>query len=554
MTGVALACLLAATAAADLPAETRSAAREGYEAALGWRAELGARAAPETFCPAEWQAMEEILGELGKALEGSDGDLDQRRFDAWSGELDRRRQRCRQLARERVKPLLLEVEKKTAAAQAGLDQGLLAETESLAGLLRQSREESQRAFDGLEEDRFLDAFDTARRLLERLDGEVTDPCEDVLRLAEYKRGTEQPEAARVLYRRIREIPCLDPYYDRVARRGLEHLGGGGGDREPGLGAARAAPAAALGVAAGEGPPVAAREAPPVAAEEDPPPRLEEDPPAGARRGETGGKERSRRPRSAHRRPAVALTMWQSAWGDFSRLDELATFAGRNRIREVYLNPGLAISEDNGEAALARLLPVVERIRDLGIRRVEFLYAELNHDIGGYAGFLRRYRQELGIGTLVDDSEFTDLFRHRFEENQRTVKSYGLEYAAFITLETVGNSGVSDQTRFWALENLDHPILMSYFGCSLEEQRQWLEPYLRHAEEAGRREAVSVAILMGTKKVGREISCERALDEGSLQRFLAELDAWARRYRSYRGLVLENNRPLPGYDVAPRGGG
>ena len=257
------------------------------------------------------------------------------------------------------------------------------------------------------------------------------------------------------------------------------------------------------------------------------------------------------PRGDGRIP-IALTVWQSAWGDFSEISRLGEFARRNGIREIYLNPGLGITRDTYPAALRRMRPLVEKLRAYGIDRIGFLYAELRYKVGEYARFLRTH-PELGIRTLIDDSEFTDMFKDRFERNSRAVRQEGVEYAAFVTLEKVGNSGVSDETRYWALEHLDQTMLMSYFGCTFEEQKEWLEPYLAFADRKGRPRSVSITLLMGSKKVGREVSCERQLGEREFHHLIRNLHAWASGFRSYRGIVLENNRPLPRYDVAPMTG-
>jgi hypothetical protein len=139
---------------------------------------------------------------------------------------------------------------------------------------------------------------------------------------------------------------------------------------------------------------------------------------------------------------------------------------------------------------------------------------------------------------------------RFEENRRAVTSAGLVYSAFVTVEASGNSGVSDTTRQWALTHVDEPILMSYFACSVSDQIRWLEPLLSFADRVGRRDAVRIALLMGTKSAGREMSCERTVDEAGLQRFVRELHLWALTHPSYGGLVVETNERHPRYDLTP----
>ena len=91
--------------------------------------------------------------------------------------------------------------------------------------------------------------------------------------------------------------------------------------------------------------------------------------------------------------------------------------------------------------------------------------------------------------------------------------------------------------------------MSYFGCSLDTQKEKLEKYLSHADRRGIRRRVGVAILLGSKKVGREVSCEFLLSEDQMKRFLMELHRWARtNHPSYGGIVLETNLKMPRVDV------
>ncbi|MCP4662710.1 MAG: hypothetical protein GY856_45535 [bacterium] len=247
---------------------------------------------------------------------------------------------------------------------------------------------------------------------------------------------------------------------------------------------------------------------------------------------------------------LTLNVWQSAWGDFSEFEEIIPYLRRNRITEVNLNPGFEMFDDFHDEAYQRLQPLVETLRRAGVERIHFLYAELNYPVERYAAFLNKF-PSLGIHRIVDDSEFTDHFVDRFRRNHAAVSKQGLGYGAFVTLEGFGNSGVSDTTRYWALRRLDEPILMSYFGCSVEEQIELLDPYLRYADDQrpGVRN-VKVALLLGGKRVGREVSCEQQLDARGFQDFVAELDRRLRSYRSYAGIVLETNYRLPRYDVSP----
>jgi hypothetical protein len=248
--------------------------------------------------------------------------------------------------------------------------------------------------------------------------------------------------------------------------------------------------------------------------------------------------------------AMALDVWQSAWGDFSELDTLIAYLNRNNIRKINLNPGLPMGPKFYQEGYRKFKPLVDKFRKGGIQKIGFLYAELNYPIEFFAKFLYTHREEFEIDTIVDDSEFVDLFKHRFEQNLRKVKRYGLNYSAFVTLESHGNSGVSDTTRYWVIDHIDYPILMSYFGCSLEEQKSKLEKYLQYADRRGIKRRVGVAILLGSKKVGREESCERLLNEAQMRRFLYDLHAWAiKNHPSYGGIVLETNLRMPKYDIS-----
>lgn len=248
--------------------------------------------------------------------------------------------------------------------------------------------------------------------------------------------------------------------------------------------------------------------------------------------------------------ALALDVWQSAWGDFSEIDLLISFLNRNSIKKINLNPGLPMGPKFYQEGYKKFKPLVNKFRRGGIQNIGFLYAELNYPIEFFAKFLYTHRQEFKIDTIVDDSEFVDIFKDRFEQNLRKVKQYGLNYSAFVTLESHGNSGVSDKTRYWVIDHIDYPILMSYFGCTLEEQKVKLEKYLGYADQRGIKRRVGIAILLGSKKVGREESCERLLNESQMKRFLFDLHTWAlKNHPSYGGIVLETNLRMPKYNIS-----
>jgi hypothetical protein len=222
----------------------------------------------------------------------------------------------------------------------------------------------------------------------------------------------------------------------------------------------------------------------------------------------------------------------------------------NHMKEVNLNPGLNIGPKNFDEAYRKFKPLVEKFRAAGVERINFLYAELGYALEGYAQFLEKYA-DLGIDTIVDDSEFTDMFFDRFGQNLEAVKTHGLGYACFVTVEGFGNSGVSDKTRYWVLEHVDQPMLMSYFTCDAQEQKKWAEPYLAFADSKGKTGAVRIAILLGNKSVGRERSCEKVLDEAALQKYIADVHAWGLTHPSYGGIILETNLKTPKYPVSPQ---
>ncbi|MCI0471713.1 MAG: hypothetical protein L0Y73_08655, partial [Candidatus Aminicenantes bacterium] len=248
---------------------------------------------------------------------------------------------------------------------------------------------------------------------------------------------------------------------------------------------------------------------------------------------------------------LALDVWQSAWmQDFNEtgLQTLFKYLDKNRIKDINLNPGLPMGPKFNDESYKQFKPIVDAFYAAGVEKINFLYAELDYPLEHYAEFLAKH-PELGIDTIVDDSEFTDVYIDRFSRNLSAAHRWGIKYAAFATLEVHGNSGVSDVTRHWLLQNVDYPILMSYFGCTVESQQQALEKYLQYADSIGKKRTVSIAILLGGKSIGRETSCERLLKEPALQRFLWDLDAWARKnHPSYRGIVIETNLRQPIYNI------
>ena len=251
---------------------------------------------------------------------------------------------------------------------------------------------------------------------------------------------------------------------------------------------------------------------------------------------------------------ISMDIWQSAWGkDFNEVNikPLTEYLKKNKIKKINLNPGLPMGPEFYEKSLEKLQPLVDTFYAAGIEKINYLYAELNYPVEYYARFLHDH-PGLKIDTIVDDSEFVDIFKERFRENLLKVKKWGIKYSAFITLESLGNSGVSNDSRFWVLDNVDYPILMSYFGCTLEEQKKNLEKYLEYADRKGKKRTVGVAILLGSKKVGREVSCERLLDERQLQEFLFDLHRWAKEnHPSYGGIVIETNLRMPRVNIYSR---
>jgi hypothetical protein len=245
---------------------------------------------------------------------------------------------------------------------------------------------------------------------------------------------------------------------------------------------------------------------------------------------------------------LTLDVWQSAWGDFSDIQVLLEYLRQNRIQQINFNPGLGIDSKSWLGSKKKLTELTRKFYDAGIERMNFLYAELGYAIENYARMLAE-NPSLKIDTIIDDSEFTDRNRAGFERNLASVRKYGIRYGAFVTLESAGNSGVSDATRYWTLENADFPILMSYFSCDFETQKASLKKYLEYADSLGKQGVVGVAILLGGKHVGRELSCEKLLSREQLQVFLSQLHGWCKTHPSYGGLIVETDQKLPRWNVS-----
>ncbi|MEJ5166209.1 MAG: hypothetical protein WHV67_04180 [Thermoanaerobaculia bacterium] len=243
-------------------------------------------------------------------------------------------------------------------------------------------------------------------------------------------------------------------------------------------------------------------------------------------------------------PYIILDIWQSAWGDFSDLSLLIDYIKKNKISEINLNIGREITEkkESEEKFKSILKSIVPNLYNAGIKKVNLLYAELNYPIERYARFLSLNR-EIGIDKIVDDSEFTDKNFQNYVNNFYSTKNYQIKYSTFVTLEREGNSGVSDRSRFELIEKADEVILMSYFSCNLEEQKKWLEPYFEYSDKMGKQKNLKVAILFGSKSVGRELSCQ-GLEKESLRQFIFGLHNWALGFSSYSGIVFETNKKLP----------
>lgn len=243
-------------------------------------------------------------------------------------------------------------------------------------------------------------------------------------------------------------------------------------------------------------------------------------------------------------PYIILDIWQSAWGDFSDLSLLISYIKKNKVSEINLNIGREITEkkESEEKFKSILKSIVPDLYSAGIKKVNLLYAELNYPIERYARFLF-LNKEIGIDKIVDDSEFTDKNFQNYVNNFYSTKNYQIKYSTFVTLEREGNSGVSDRSRFELIEKADEVILMSYFTCNLEEQKKWLEPYFEYSDKKGKQKNLKVAILFGSKSVGREVSCQ-GLEKESLRQFIFGLHNWALGFSSYSGIVFETNKKLP----------
>jgi len=243
-------------------------------------------------------------------------------------------------------------------------------------------------------------------------------------------------------------------------------------------------------------------------------------------------------------PYIVLDIWQSAWGDFKDLDILISYIKKNKISEINLNIGKEMTEkfETKEKAKEILNKIVPKLYNSGIKKVNLLYAELNYPIGNYASFLNE-NLDFKIEKIVDDSEFTDKNIEKYLKNSNDVKRYNIKYSVFVTLEKEGNSGVSDNTRFYLIREADEVILMSYFTCSFEEQKRWLSDYLNYAEKIGKEKSIKIALLFGGKSVGRETSCEN-LGKENLNKLILDLHKWASSFSSYSGIVFETNKKLP----------
>lgn len=577
---IAVGCAASDAAAAG----GRKALRTDLEAGLTSFDQALAAAGPvRNFCERELGRISrrfeslraEILAQPAREL-----DLEQAiaRLQELRDELDREAARCRDAAAQEAGRAVDELQRAVTAARQQVPMAApdpyLVECDEL---LQQTLPAM------LGEGRYAEVMSTARAAARRLEQSVSGgSCEDDFGRAEFQYGTGSLEGAVELFCRLVSTGCLDRAWPERARQRLEQLaqaveaaaGEGGDDAapvEPSLHLDADRAAAVAGALAGCMPDryaTLAERARDVAQS-----RQREDlHAAGAVPGaQVGGAPVPVRDRdaevaespldegqpsaaSAEMAPVavspsyLALDVWQSAWGDFSEIEELVAYLRRNHITEVALNPGHAMKPELEREAYEQLRPLVGTLRDGGVEVIRYLYAELGYDVGNYAAFLRRH-PDLGIQHLVDDSEFTDRHRLRFETNRDAVRAQGIGYAAFVTVESFGNSGVSDGTRRWAIRNLDQTILMSYFSCTLEGQKADLDPYLSYADRIDKSGCVKIALLMGGKKVGRELSCEQELDQAAFQSFLQDLHAWARTHPSYGGIVIETNRRLPAIDVA-----
>jgi hypothetical protein len=521
--GAAVAVLL--SAAASWATELEQAHRR-LGRVIGSFETLKRQCAPERFAPATLESVTVRLSAVRTETAAGmrprkELALLERALPALERDLEDLRRECGSAAAAPVDALRRRVEAAHRRAADGLARQILPSTPEAVALVEEARAALAAPPRAYAEDPkgYDEQIEALRGLANRLENLARDPCAgpygDAIRAREFG----QASRARELFEELARRECLDPGIPLEARAELR----------------KAAPAPAAPAAPPPPPPAVAEarapEAPSTApAAERPAPAL---PAPGT----------ARPPAAANGFETLALDVWQSAWGDFTGFGDLPDRLRKAGITAVNLNPGLAISPGTWPRALSSLAPLVSTLRKGGVRRVNFLYAELGLPIAGYAQFVRAH-PDLGMDTIVDDSEFTDDHRDRFAENLAAVRAAGLRYAAFVTVEGYGNSGVSDAARSWAIANLDQTILMSYFGCSVEDQAAQLEPWLRQADGHGRKGSVQVAILLGSKSVGRERSCERQLDGAALRQFLRDLDKWARRHPSYGGIVLETNERFP----------
>jgi|GEM_PF-7006883 len=488
---------------------------------------------PDAFFPDEWaQVRDWIRKAEGEAAAGH--------FEpalAASREGQRRlqilRQRWYHEVPEQAWREWSDLEKSADAALAALQEGRLPSTEALDEFFCRRPDEESAAAAAFNDGRFYDMRKSMDRLARELDGMAADPCEDLFRQAMWAEETGQTTRAREILGRLSGMQCRAAKTDRLARLLAERM-----DREPvqNLPPGRPLPTALPAQAAPSASP-ALTSASSVTKQEPLPEKA------------ASASLASPLPPTAPGTHFLSMDIWQSAWGDWGGVETLFTYLAANHINEVNLNPGLSITAKNSDEAYRKFKPLMEKFRAAGVEKINFLYAELGYPLEGYARFIQEH-PDLGIDTIVDDSEFTDMLFDRFGENLGAVKKHGLRYAGFVTVEGFGNSGVSDKTRFWVLEHVDEPMLMSYFTCDLDEQKKWVEPYLAYADSKGKSRAVRIAILLGSKFVGRERSCEKVLDEKALQAYIAGLHTWALSHPSYGGIILETNLKTPRYAVSP----
>jgi hypothetical protein len=485
-------------------------------------ARLSARV-PACYPPAAWGALEaEVRGlqaAFGRGARPKDRVASVEALESRLRALD---DGCRTQAESRLEEARRRLRFRISEIDAALAAGILEEPQRalLESPLREARALAVAASDPSDAWQARDALAAGlEQATQRLTALARDPCEDDYRAGLLAASAGHAERARSLFANVVSRACLSAEIALDAAEQLAVLP----RREPG---------------------VAPEPAPVVPEVPRPAPTLEV-PKGTSRQARTSAPA----PPVGDGQSRLTLDVWQSAWGDFSDLPALAAYARNNGIGSINLNPGLGIGEDGFGASHAKLAPIVAKLRAGGIGRIRFLYAELGYPIAPYAEFLRAH-DDLGIDTLVDDSEFTDAQREHFADNLWQVRSRGLRYAAFVTVEGAGQSGVSDESRRWLIENADEAILMSYFSCALDGQKKDVGEYLRWADERGLRQRIFIAVLLGTKSFGRETSCEIALG-GELPRFLAELQRWGSGFASFGGLVLETNERLPRADVRGR---